>query len=301
MWKQIELYKIYTRPNCGTSFFDEFVRRGLCFMKNIIIIVGSLIIAFGFNCFLVPHGILSSGISGIAILLGIISPFDTGLLNFVLNLPLLILGYFKLGKKITINTLICVISLSLFLYFIPAESITNNMLLSSIFGGIISGVGVGLIMKYSGTSGGLDIIAIIVSRSSNISVGLLLTGMNGIIVLISGAVFNWEIALYTLLAIYLSGKMVDTIYTNHEKLTMQIVTTQGDLIRQDLMQSIYRGITITDGYGGFTQEKKQILMMVVTRYETMQIKQIVHKHDEKAFINIFETVEVVGNFARNEK
>ncbi|SES10887.1 YitT family protein [Psychrobacillus sp. OK032] len=270
-------------------------------MKNIIIIVGSLIIAFGFNCFLVPHGILSSGISGIAILLGIISPFDTGLLNFVLNLPLLILGYFKLGKKITINTLICVISLSLFLYFIPAESITNNMLLSSIFGGIISGVGVGLIMKYSGTSGGLDIIAIIVSRSSNISVGLLLTGMNGIIVLISGAVFNWEIALYTLLAIYLSGKMVDTIYTNHEKLTMQIVTTQGDLIRQDLMQSIYRGITITDGYGGFTQEKKQILMMVVTRYETMQIKQIVHKHDEKAFINIFETVEVVGNFARNEK
>lgn len=268
-------------------------------MKNIIIIIGSLIIAFGFNCFLVPHGILSSGISGIAILLGIITPFDTGILNFVLNLPLLVLGYFKLGKRITLNTLICVISLSVFLYFIPANPITDNILLSSIFGGIIGGLGVGLILKYSGTSGGLDIIAIIVSRMSNVSVGLLLTGMNGIIVLVSGAVFNWEIALYTLLSIYLTGKMVDTIYTNHEKLTMQIVTTKGDLVRKDLLESIYRGVTITDGYGGYTLEKKQILMMVVTRYETIQIKQIVRKHDDKAFINIFETVEVDGNFARS--
>ncbi|MDI2588911.1 YitT family protein [Psychrobacillus sp. NEAU-3TGS] len=268
-------------------------------MKNLIVIVGSLIIAFAFNFFLVPHEILSSGVSGIAILLGLITPFDTGLLNFILNLPLLVLGYFKLGKKITLNTLVCVISLSIFLYFLPAQSITDNVLLSSIFGGIIGGIGIGIILKYSGTSGGMDIIAMIISRRSNIRVGLLLTGMNGLIVLISGAVFNWEIALYTLLSIYLTGKMVDTIYTNHEKLTMQIVTTSGEKIRKELLSSIYRGVTITDGYGGFTLEKKQILMMVVTRYETMQIKQIVRKHDEKAFINIFETVEVVGEFAKN--
>ena len=128
---------------------------------------------------------------------------------------------------------------------------------------------------------------------------MLLTAMNGLIVLISGTIFNWEIALYTLLSIYLTGKMVDTIYTNHEKLTMQIVTTQGELIRKELLTTIYRGVTITDGYGGYTLEKKQILMMVVTRYETMQIKQIVRKHDNNAFINIFETVEVDGKFARN--
>ncbi|MEK4485888.1 YitT family protein [Psychrobacillus sp. FSL H8-0484] len=268
-------------------------------MKNLIVVAGSLIVAFAFNYFLVPHGILSSGISGIAILLGIITPFNTGLLNLVLNLPLLVLGYFKLGKRITINTLICVISLSAFLSILPAEAITDNVLLSSIFGGIIGGIGIGLILKYSGTSGGLDIIAIMISRSSNVSVGLLLTGMNGIIVLISGAVFTWEIALYTLLSIYLTGKMLDTIYTNHEKLTMQIVTTKGEAIRKELLASIYRGVTITEGYGGFTLEKKQILMMVVTRYETLQIKQIVRKHDEDAFINIFETVEVDGKFAKN--
>ena len=268
-------------------------------MKNLIVIVGSLIVAFAFNFFLVPYGILSSGISGVAILLGLITPFNTGLLNLVLNLPLVILGYYKLGKTITINTMICVVSLSAFLYVLPVVEVTDNILLSTVFGGVIGGIGIGLILKYSGTSGGLDIIAIIISRTSNISIGLLLTGMNGVIVFISGAVFNWDIALYTLLSIYLTGKMIDTVFTNHVKLTMQIVTSKGDVIRQDLLNSIYRGITISDGYGGYTLEKKQILMMVVTRYETMQIKKIVRTHDEHAFINIFETVEVDGHFAKN--
>jgi uncharacterized membrane-anchored protein YitT (DUF2179 family) len=268
-------------------------------MKNLIVVVGSLIVAFGFNVFLVPYGILSSGISGIAILIGLITPFDIGLMNLLLNLPLLVLGYFKLGKLITVNTLICVVSLSGFLYLLPSVPVTDNILLSAIFGGIIGGIGVGMILKYSGTSGGLDIIAIILSRTSNVSVGLLLTAMNGVIVLISGAAFNWNIALYTLLSIYLTGKMIDTIHTNHIKLTMQIVTTKGELIRKDLLESIYRGITITEGFGGYTNEPKQILMMVVTRYETMQIKKIVRSHDEKAFINIFETVEVDGQFAKN--
>ncbi|RDW15776.1 hypothetical protein CWR48_18765 [Oceanobacillus arenosus] len=270
-------------------------------MKNLIVIAGSLIIAFAFNFFLVPHGILSSGISGIAILLGILTPFNTGLLNLILNLPLLILGYYKLGKKITINTMVCVVSLSVFLYLLPVITVTDNILLSSIFGGVIGGLGIGFVMKYSGTSGGLDIIAIIVSRTSNFSVGLLLTGMNGVIVLISGAVFNWDIALYTLLSIYITGKMIDKVHTDHIKLTMQIVTTKGELIRDELLASIYRGITVMNGYGGYTKEPKQIIMMVVTRYETLQIKEIVRKHDDKAFINVYETVEVDGEFAQNTK
>jgi uncharacterized membrane-anchored protein YitT (DUF2179 family) len=268
-------------------------------MKNLVVVLGSLIVAFAFNCFLVPFGILSSGISGIAILLGLLTPFNTGILNFLLNLPLLVLGYYKLGKTITINTLVCVLSLSLFLYLLPEVAITDNMLLSTVFGGGIGGIGVGLILRSSGTSGGLDIIAIMVSRVSTFSIGLLLTGMNGIIVLISGFIFNWEIALYTMLSIYITGKMIDTIFTDHIKLTMQIVTTKGHAIRDELLASIYRGITMSEGYGGYTQEKKDILMMVLTRYETLHVKNIVRKHDENAFINMYETVEVDGKFHRN--
>lgn len=268
-------------------------------MKNLIVILGSFIVAVAFNFFLVPYGILSSGLSGIAILIGLITPFDIGLMNFLLNVPLIILGYYKLGKEITVNTLICVLSISVFLYLLPAIPVTDNVLLSTIFGGVIGGIGIGVILKYSGTSGGLDIIAIILSRASHVSVGLLLTGMNGIIVLVSGAAFNWNIALYTLLSIYLTGKMIDKIHTSHIKLTMQIVTEKGDLIREELLKTVYRGMTITEGYGGYTQEKKDILMTVVTRHEVMQIKEIIRKHDETAFINIFETVEVDGVFARN--
>ncbi|WP_186577912.1 YitT family protein [Aquibacillus kalidii] len=268
-------------------------------MKYIIVVIGSLIIAFAFNFFLVPYGILSSGVSGIAILIGIITPLDIGLLNLVLNLPLIILGYYKLGKTITVNTVTCVVSLSLFLYVLPVVTVTDNILLSTLFGGIISGIGIGLILKYSGTSGGLDIIAILITRTSNVSVGLLLTAMNGVIVLVSGAFFGWEIALYTLLSIYLTGRVIDTIHTSHIKLTMQIVTSKGDAIRKELIESIYRGITVMEGYGGYTEEKKQILMMVVTRYETLQIKKIVRKHDQRAFINVYETVEVDGEFAKN--
>lgn len=268
-------------------------------MKHLIVVLSSLIVAMAFNFFLIPYGILSSGMSGVAILIGLLTPYNVGLLNLLLNIPLLVLGYFKLGKVITLNTITCVVSLSVFLYVIPIIEVADDIILSSIFGGIIAGSGIGMILKYSGTSGGLDIIAIILSRTSNVSIGLLLTAMNGFIVLISGAVFDWNIALYTLLSIYLTGRMIDTVHTNHIKLTMQIVTTQGESIRQDLLTSIYRGITITDGYGGYTMEKKQILMMVVTRYETIHIKKIVRNHDEKAFINIFETVEVDGEFAKN--
>lgn len=272
---------------------------GVHHMKNLIVIIGSFIVAFAFNFFLVPYGILSSGISGIAILIGLITPFDIGLMNLLLNVPLIILGYFKLGKVLTLNTLICVLSLSFFLSLLPVVPLADNILLSTIFGGIIGGAGIGVILKYSGTSGGLDIIAIILSRTTNLPVGALLTGMNGIIVLVSGAAFDWNIALYTLLSIFLTGKVIDTIHTNHIKLTMQIVTSKGEEIREELLKSIYRGITIMEGMGGYTKETKQILMMVVTRYETTQIKKIVRAHDEKAFINIFETVEVDGEFARN--
>src|SRR5690606_39668391 len=115
-------------------------------------ILGSLIYAFAFNFFLVPHEILSSGISSIAILLSILTPFDTGIYNFILNIPLLILGYFKLGRAIVINTLVCVFSLSLFLFVLPVMPITDNMLLSTVFGGGIGGIGVGLILKFAGRS-----------------------------------------------------------------------------------------------------------------------------------------------------
>ncbi|SDB90255.1 Uncharacterized membrane-anchored protein YitT, contains DUF161 and DUF2179 domains [Pelagirhabdus alkalitolerans] len=269
-------------------------------MKRILaILVGSLLIAFSFNYFLIPSGILSAGVSGLAILLSFVTPFDTGLLNFVLNIPILILGYIKLGKDITVNTMIVVVALSILLSVIPSEQLADDLLLSSIFGGVIVGTGIGLILRYAGTSGGFDIIAILISQTTQLSVGLWLTAMNAVIVLISGIIFGAEIALYTMISIYITGRAIDTIHTNHIKLTMQIVTTEGEAIRKELIDTVYRGMTLSKGYGGYTMEEKDLLMMVVTRYETMLIKQIIRKHDPSAFINIYKTVDVDGEFANN--
>lgn len=134
-------------------------------MRNIItIIIGSVLIGFAYNFLLIPHKILSGGLSGIAMMLGIITPLNTGLLNFVLNLPLLIIGYFKLGKRFIGYTILSVVVLSVSLYVIPVYEWSNDPILASLFGGVIAGVGVGIIFRASGSSGGFDIIGMLLTK-----------------------------------------------------------------------------------------------------------------------------------------
>ena len=266
----------------------------------IIIIFGSLMISAGFNLFFIPHSILSSGLSGIAILLGLITPFDTGLLNFALNLPLLIIGMFKLGKRFIFFTIISVLVTSIALYIIPVIKVASDPLLSSIFGGVIGGVGVGIILRASGSSGGFDIVAVLLTVKRDIPLGSILSGLNAIVVIFSGFIFGWDSALNTLIGIYASGKVIDTIHTKHIKLTLMIVTQKGEEIQKRLLENFFRGITVMEGYGAYTGKEKKILMTVITRYQLTDIKQLITKYDPKAFVNITETKEVMGLFDRNK-
>lgn len=132
--------------------------------RIITIIIGSLLVSVAYNLFLIPHEILSSGLSGIAIMLGLITPFNTGILNFLLNLPLLILGVFKLGKRFILYTILSVVVISVGLYIIPIKQISTEPILSSLFGGVITGLGIGLIFRVSGSSGGFDILAMLLNK-----------------------------------------------------------------------------------------------------------------------------------------
>ena len=268
--------------------------------KTFITIVGSFLIAFAFNVFLLPNDVLSSGIGGLALLLNKLLHVDAGLLNLLLNLPLLILGFMKLNKSVMYNTILSVIVVSFFLTVIPTESIANELFVNVIFGGVIVGIGVGIILKYSGTTGGMDIVAMIISQNSNISIGLIMTILNGIIIICSGFLFDWNLALMTLLSIYITGKTVDTIFTSNIKLTVNIITSNYEGVRQGLIAEIYRGITVTDVYGGYSNDKKHMITMVLTRYELPNVIKIAKTHDENCFINVYETTEVHGNFARNQ-
>ncbi|WP_342431849.1 YitT family protein [Neobacillus sp. FSL H8-0543] len=267
-------------------------------MQALGMILGSLIIVVAFNLFLIPHEVLSSGLSGLSMIVGIVTPINTGLANFLLNLPLLIIGYKMLGKKFILNTIFSVVIISLGLYVVPVHVIAEDTILSSIFGGALTGLGVGIVFRCSASTGGFDIIGMIVSRKRDFPIGTLLSGMNAIVIVISGFLFNWDSALLTLISIFVTGKVVDAIYTDHAKLTIMIITDKGDEMREHLLTNLYRGLTIMDGVGGYSKDKRNILMTVISRYELNEVKNLITEVDTGAFVNITETIEVMGLFHR---
>jgi uncharacterized membrane-anchored protein YitT (DUF2179 family) len=266
-------------------------------MRNIIsIIIGSIIVAGAFNLFFIPHHILSAGLSGVAMMLGIVTPINTGILNFALNLPLLILGILKLGKRFISYTIISVVVLSAGLYIIPVHEVATDPLLSCLFGGVLSGLGTGIIFRASGSSGGFDILAMLLTKKRDFPLGSLLSVMNAIVVIISGFIFSWNAAMLTLVGIYAGGKVIDTIHTSYIKLTLMIVTKKGDEVKEKLLGNLYRGITVIDGEGAYSGAKQKILMTVITRYQLTDVKNIINEVDPNAFVNITETTEVIGFF-----
>lgn len=274
-------------------------KRGKEMNRIITIIIGSLLVSVAYNLFLIPHEILSSGLSGIAIMLGLITPFNTGVLNFLLNLPLLIIGVFKLGKRFILYTILSVVIISLGLYIVPIKQISTEPILSSLFGGVLTGIGVGLIFRVSASSGGFDILAMLLNKKKDFPLGALLSAMNGVVVIISGFIFGWDAALNTMVAIYATGKVVDMVHTKHIKLTLMIVTSKGNEMKEKLLANVYRGITLIDGEGAYSGQGRKILMTVITRYQLTEIKELIKEIDPNAFVNITETTEVMGSFHRN--
>lgn len=267
-------------------------------MQILGLIVGSIIIVAAFNLFLIPHEVLSSGMSGLSMIIGMVTPLDTGLANFLLNLPLLIIGHKMLGRKFIINTIFSVLIISIGLYLVPVYAIADDTILSSIFGGALTGLGVGIVFRCSGSTGGFDIIGMIVSRKRDFPIGIILSGMNAIVIVISGFLFDWDSALYTLVSIFVTGKVVDAIYTDHVKLTVMIITDKGEEMRQHLLTNLYRGLTIMNGVGGYSNDSRQVLISVISRYELNDVKTLIKEVDPQAFVNITETIEVMGLFHR---
>ena len=262
------------------------------------IIIGSIIVAIAFNLFLIPHNILSSGIGGIAIILGILTPVNTGIINFVLNLPILIVGYIGLGKKMIFNTIVSVVVLSAALYWIPVQAVVTDPLLSSLFGGVLAGAGVGLVFNCNGSTGGFDIIGMLLSRKKDIKLGGFLIFLNSVVLIISGFFFNWDVALTSLLSIYVTGKVIDAIHTKHRKVTLMIITNHAEEMKKKLLTTFVRGITLLDGEGAYSNEKKRVLMTVVSHGELPDLKLAISEIDPQAFVNITETVEVLGLFRK---
>ncbi|MBT9282948.1 MAG: YitT family protein [Hydrogenibacillus schlegelii] len=263
-----------------------------------LIAVFSVVLAVGYNFFLLPHKVLSGGVSGIAMMIGLLTPLNPGTLIFLLNLPLFVFGFFTLGRLFILRTILSVVLTALAMNVLPVEPIATDALLSSVFGGAVVGLATGMIFSASGSTGGLDIIGMFIARRMDFPMGMLMSATNALIIFVAGFLFSWDQALYTMLSIYVSGRIVDAIFTRHIKLTLLIVTGRGEAVREALLRQIVRGITVLEGIGAYSKEKKTVLMTVATRYELPLIKSLIRQADPHAFVNILQTVEVVGAFTR---
>jgi uncharacterized membrane-anchored protein YitT (DUF2179 family) len=263
-----------------------------------VIIIGAATIASGFNLFLIPHQLLSGGVSGLSLLISYFSSFNISTMYLLINIPILIIGWFKLGKNFISLSILSVIATTLFIALIPVKLIVTDLLLASVFGGVLVGIGSGLSFRAGGSSGGFDIIGSLITRYRDFPVGNVLVGMNALVILAAGYFNdNWDIALASMASIYISGKVLDLIHISHIKVTVYIITNQTEELLTKLLE-IQRGVTKIKTEGAYSHEPRDMLMTVTTRYELAELKSIIKKADPYAFVNIVETVGVMGSFRR---
>lgn len=264
--------------------------------KYLVLIIGSLIYSAGLEIFLVPNNIIDGGIVGISIMTSYLTGIPFGVYMLVLNLPFLYLGYKQIGKTFAISTIISIIALSIFSEFLePVPQITQDYFLAAIFGGIIAGAGVGLVIRQGGSLDGTEITAIILDRKTSFSVGEVVMFFNLFILGAAGFVFGWDKAMYSLVAYFIISKMIDVVLKGlDESYAVMIVSDEYEEIADALMHRLGRGVTYLHGQGAYTGDDKQVLYCVVTRLEVVKLKEIALEKDETAFVTINPVHDIVG-------
>ncbi|WP_407942235.1 YitT family protein [Microaerobacter geothermalis] len=262
--------------------------------RFVFIFFGAVLVSIGLELFLVPNNIIDGGIIGISIILSYITNIPIGTFTFFLNLPFLIVGYKQIGKSFALYTLFGVAILSLtvnLLHGLP--TVTKEPILATVFGGIILGVGVGLIIRNGGSLDGTEIVAILFNKKFPFSVGEVVMFFNIFILGSAGFVFGWDRAMYSLITYFIAFKMIDlTIEGFEESKAVWIISDKSGEIGETLLARLGRGVTYLHGEGGYSGEGKKVLFTVITRLELAKLKSIVEDIDPNAFLaigNIHET------------
>ncbi|OMC73658.1 hypothetical protein BK121_10205 [Paenibacillus odorifer] len=263
-----------------------------------IIIFSAFLVAAGMRLFLIPHQLLSGGVAGVASVIGYVTnPKYISIIYFAINLPVLIWGFIAVGKKYILLSMLSVLATTWFMTIIPAVKVTKDPILASIFGGVIIAGGVGFSLRAGGSSGGFDILGSIITRKRDIPIGNVLFVMDGLVILSLGFFKSWDSALYAMLCIFVKSRVVDMIHIRHVKLTCFIVTKERDKMLNRLRE-LPHGITVVNAEGGYSHEGNTMLMTVTTRYELSELRKTILETDPSSFVNVLETVEILGRFRR---
>jgi uncharacterized membrane-anchored protein YitT (DUF2179 family) len=268
--------------------------------EYLFIILGALVQAFAMRLFLVPARLVSGGVSGIAQILNYFTHWPIGLMVFIGNVPLFILGWRYLGgarfaKRTALSVALFSLFTDLLVLFIPAQGVTDDLILDCLYGGITLGIGLGMVYRGQGTSGGSDIIGRILNHRLGISISQAYMITDTLVVLAGGFAFDWERALYGLLVIYISGLAAEAISEGSGVFrTVMIITSQPQAVQQSILETLERGVTVLEGTGAYTGEERPVLYTVVTRSEVNPLKELIREADPKAFVVIGQAHEALG-------
>jgi uncharacterized membrane-anchored protein YitT (DUF2179 family) len=261
------------------------------------ITAGSLITALGLVLFLVPNKIAAGGVSGLATILHYLLGWPVGLTMFALNIPLFLAGLKVLGWNFGLKTLYGTVTLSLFTDGLALwlHAPTANALLASIYGGLLCGVGLGVVFRYGGSTGGTDLAALLFRHFLRISTGIGLLIVDALVIGLAGLTFNIELALYALLALFLTSRAIDTIQEGggYAKAVI-IISDYADTIARQVMEQLDRGVTGLAGRGLYTRQEREVLLVVVQRSEVSRLKDLVATIDPRAFVIVSNIHEVLG-------
>jgi len=272
------------------------------FIAYSLILVGAFIMAAGFVLFITPYKIVPGGVYGISIVLHYLFGTPVGLVALCFDIPLTLIGIKVLGPRFGVKTVVGFVFTAIFvdwLTFLWGEQplVENDPLLSSIFGGVLIGFGLGLIFKSKATSGGSDIIAMIVSKYTHLPLGQLMIGVDSVIVLIGLVAFgDWKIPLYSLIVIYITGRVIDLVLqgVSYDK-TLFIISRKPQELRDKIINDLNRGGTFIPGRGMYNNQERTMIYTVVNRREVAMLQEFVHKTDPEAFMTVINTNEILGN------
>lgn len=262
------------------------------------ITVGALLSAVALNMFLIPNKIAAGGITGLAIVLHYLFGVPVGMTSLALNVPLFLIGVKMFGKRYGLNTLFGAAVLSFAIDglapFVPV--ITNDTLLSSLYGGVLDGLGLGLVFKFNGTTAGTDLGAAIINKLTGLSVGQALLGVDFFVITLAGFAFGKsELSLYALITLVVATQLLDLVQEGRSSARAFIIMTVcPDAVGAAIMDELGRGVTYLSGRGGYTGEMREVVFCVVSPTEVSRMKELVHRLDEGAFVIVTDAHDVLG-------
>ena len=264
--------------------------------ETFIVTLGCMIMAFNINYFFLGNKLAQGGVGGLSLIVHYLSHIDISSIYFGLNVPLIIVAYIFIGKEFVVKTLYATVVLTISLkIFGNFREPLDEILMASILGGALNGIGIGIVFYAGGSTGGTDIIAKIINKYYGIALGKVLLAMDFIILSLVAFIFGKIIFMYTLISLIVTAKIVDLIQEGiYSAKGVTIITNKTEELKNRIMQDVERGLTIINAQGAYTQKDVSMLYCVVGKYQLMKVKNIVKEVDPEAFMIVSHVHEVIG-------